>query len=202
MKTFDTFWTELNSNPSWVEWMERINKAGFKKAAETAYGNLIADPLAFDKYTVEESRKYVGNILKKMPVDTRPFVPSVAETEKKEVVHEPTTPERRERWLKVLAWRNRKLTEKKVPVSSREIISNGQWEPAKELPHSNGIDLKLLKLKETIKKFGRRKYKNVYSFTGFSTYKFGLVEVFAASEEDAKAILKKAERYCKFVKVF
>lgn len=132
MKSFDTFWTELNSNPSWVEWMERINKAGFRKAAEAVYAEIIADQFGFDKTTIEECRKWVGNKLKKMPIDTRPFVPSVAETEKKE---EPflVGEARQKRIREVLA----EIGKVSIPVprlSEREIEEEGKWEK-KHIPY-------------------------------------------------------------------
>lgn len=204
MKTFPEFWSDITANPHWVEWMERMarmEQKNLKRAAETAYGNLIADPQAFEKYSAEESRKYVGNILKNQKPEL--VKPQLQQVEFKEEVKKPEdaplTGEARQIWLEkfkaqVLATPPIKPVAK---ISTREIISEGQWEPKKEPVHMNGIDLAHFRLNEAIKKYGRRKYMSLYSFSGFQTFKFGLVDVFAANEEDAKEILKMAERYCK-----
>jgi hypothetical protein len=202
MKTFPEFWTDITANPHWVEWMERMarmEQKNLKRAAETAYGNLIADPQAFEKYSAEESRKYVGNILKNQkPELVKPQLQQVEE--KKEP--EPEIEISKEEWdRRMNEWRKMVLDSpllKRAPQMSRKYFEeNGQWEPKKEPVHMNGIDLAHFRLNEAIKKYGRRKYMSLYSFSEFQTFKFGLVDVFAANEEDAKEILKLAERFVK-----
>lgn len=139
MKSFIDFNTELAANPHWVEWMERMARMenkNFMKAIEVAYGNLIADPNAFEKFTIEESRKYVGNILKNQkPEAVKPQLQQVEVKEEKVIKPEdqPLTGEAKQKRIKeflnaVLSTPPLKPVGK---LSHREIISEGQWEPKK-----------------------------------------------------------------------
>lgn len=201
MKTFSEFLGALTENQIWFESLQmRFGRKDIKKCASDAFVYLLAEEKLLASGDKIALRKYVTSWLMKAPdAPVVPYVPSVAESEPVELPENmrPLKGEARAIWLEKF-----KATVLETPpvkpiakISTREIISEGQWEPAKEKPYNNGLDIKLYTLTETIKRFGRRKYKGVYSFTGFSTYKFGLVEVFADSDQNAREILSKAERF-------
>lgn len=201
MTTFPEFWTALQENQIWYDSLKyRFGRKDIKKCASDVFVYLLAEEKLLASGDKIALRKYVTSWLMKAPdAPVVPYVPSLAESEPVEVPENmrPLKGEARAIWLEKF-----KATVLETPpvkpiakISTREIISEGQWEPAKEKPYNNGLDIKLYTLNETIKRFGRRKYKGVYSFTGFSTYKFGLVEVFADSEQNAKDILRKSERF-------
>lgn len=202
MRTFNEFWTALQENQIWYDSLKyRFGRKDIKKCASDAFVYLLAEEKLLASGDKIALRKYVTSWLMKAPdAPVVPYVPSVEETRGLNTIRpedEPLKGEARAIWLEKF-----KATVLETPpvkpiakISTREIISEGQWEPAKEKPYNNGMDIKLYTLTETIKRFGRRKYKGVYSFTGFSTYKFGLVEVFADSEQNAREILRKAEKY-------
>lgn len=205
MTSFESFWASLNDNYQWVEWMERIARTeqkSLKRAAETAYGNYIAeadgtiDP--FTKYPIQEQRKYVGNILKNQKPEA--FKPVLQQPEVKPIEGEkkwqPTTPERRERWLKVFAWRVSKANNNFVvpKISTRQAMEEGGWTPKKDQPYKSDDDIFLIRLKENVRRFAARRYKSLYSWSGFSNFDLGLIQIYAQNSTDAQHFYKCAER--------
>lgn len=209
MKTFPEFWDFIEKeNPQWWEWTKmRFFEKNIKQCAMDCWAYLLADENLL-KMEGPQLRKYFTSWLMKAP--NAPVKPQLQQEEEVKVETDPEKlpipksdpryQQHLDNWLKSL---NQVSDSFRAPsMSKREVVEQGGWEPKKEEVHQNGIDKNLMQLKNAIKKFANKRYKGQYTFSDFKNYKFGLVDVFAANETDAKAILKKAERYCTMRKIF
>lgn len=196
MESFEEFYNNLVSHEVWYEQMQLQHKGkDIKAAAQKVYGDAIADPVSFKVKDISDHRRHIHYVLFKMPVVPIKQVYQVTE-EKNNNSSEPIlTGKERDEWIK--KWKESlsdKILNSAPRLTHKEIIEEGDWLPKKDKPYIPNVDLNLLNLKECIRRFAARKYKGNYSFNSFKMFTFGLVEVFAENEEDAKDILRKAEK--------
>lgn len=202
--TFNEFWDKLIDNPHWLDWMERIARTeqkNLRKAAETVYGNMLADPDSFQRGTVEEQRKYVGNILKNQkPEPVKPQLQQMEVKKEPEPVIEISEEEIKRRlkeWADVI---NKVETNFNVPkISTKEAIEEGGWLPKKQAEYHRTPD-EVLIFQDLIKKAAAEFYKGSRYISGFTHFPFGEFTVFASSKEDADKIMEEATKSINQVK--
>lgn len=137
MKAFNEWFAELKSDERWYEHtVMSVGKGkNFKQAAESVYGELLADA-RIQHRDMGENRKHVANKLGKMKFEV--FAPSlqqvVKEEPKEEIVHEPVTGEARQEWLKkyLAAHLACEETKRVAPLTAKERIENQGWRPKPE----------------------------------------------------------------------
>jgi hypothetical protein len=131
MKNFDDWYKELTSDERWFEQAGMNHKPEtFKDVALKVYTNGMTDSLEFAQTPLKFHRQHVFNKLCKVTPDKvrKPWYLPKEEPKKDE--KPPLTGEARakrlQEWMDALA----KLPAMKTaPISSRELIENGDWRP-------------------------------------------------------------------------
>lgn len=130
---FESFFKDLKSDEAWFESATMNHKPEtVLEVAKDLFMSCSADNSLHRP--IGDMRRYYWNKLKKITPDKvrKPFV---LKEEKKD--YQPTTPERRERWLKVLEWRLKKLGKlKSTPkLTSQMIEEEGGVRPKAVQPY-------------------------------------------------------------------
>jgi len=133
MKNFDDWYKELTSDERWFEQAGMNHKPEtFKDVALKVYTNGMTDSLEFAQTPMKLHRQHVFNKLCKVLPDKvkKPWYLKEIETKQPELKDIPLTGEARakrlQEWMDALA----KLPAMKTaPISSRELIENGDWRP-------------------------------------------------------------------------
>lgn len=203
MISFEQWYKELTSDEIWLDAMRYQHKGkDLKQVALILYGAGAADASNFLSVPMSEHRKHLHyKALKMQPGDFKQVGVSLQQTVKEDPKKEEDFLTGEARAAKLKEWKEMLMkTPPLKPVqkmSTREVLEEGDWEPKRHVNYVPAVDASLLRLKQAITRFASRKYKSRHSFYDFKTYKFGLVEIVAENDTDAKEILKKAERYCK-----
>lgn len=201
--SFSDFWNLLEKeNPIWWEQVNmRFFKKDIKKCAQDCHVYILADEKLFKQLTECDGaalRKYFTSWLMKAP--DAPVAPQLQQVEHEPVYQGPPPLTGEEREKRIQEWKAAVLAVDnnfRVPnVTRKEAEEEGQWDRPKQTPY-NPPSTYITLVNENIKKFAAKKYKGLRYIDGFKRFGFGEVSVLAENEQDAKEIIKKAERLAK-----
>lgn len=204
--SFESFWAELTSDEIWFDGIKvKYTNKDLRSIAQDCYLDLLAQPNRWKAQDFSDFRRcYQKWVMNAKPMVSAPQLQQFAEPvkvlsedERKRMEPIPKNDPRYDAYLKL--WQeqvDKFAVDHVVPrVSKKEAMEQGDWLPAKPAPYKGNDDVFMIHLKENIRRYAAKKYKGVYSWTGFRNYDIGLVQVYAQNLDDAKEFVTKAERY-------
>lgn len=199
--SFESFFAELTSDEIWYDGIQvKYTNKDLRSIAQDCYLDLLAQPNRWKAQDYSDFRRcYQKWVMNAKPMAVKPQLQQV---EVKENKPDPNYKilEGEERTKRIKEWEAAVLAVDnnfRVPqVSKKEAAEEGDWLPKKQAPY-NPPPAYITLVNENIKKFAAKKYKGLRYIDGFKRFGFGEVSVLAENEQDAKEIIKKAERLSK-----